>query len=56
VKASYDNGVTITIPVSQQARPRKIDIGSGSGAIDVGGSQNSTPPASRTLAGGDGRS
>ena len=27
VKAGYDNGVlTITIPVSQQARPRKIDI------------------------------
>ena len=40
VKASYDNGVlTITIPVSQQARARKIDIsGGGSGAIDVGGS------------------
>ena len=40
VKASYDNGVlTITIPVSQQARPRKIDIGGGgSEAIDVGGS------------------
>lgn len=38
VQASYDNGVlTIRIPVSQQARPRKIDIGSGSGgAIDVG--------------------
>jgi HSP20 family protein len=41
VRASYDNGVlTITIPVSQQARPRKIDVGSGSsGAIDVGGSE-----------------
>jgi HSP20 family protein len=41
VKASYDNGVlTITIPVSQQARPRKIDIAGGGGeAIDVGGSE-----------------
>jgi HSP20 family protein len=41
VEAGYDNGVlTIRIPVSQQARPRKIDIGSGSsGAIDVGGSE-----------------
>jgi HSP20 family protein len=40
VKASYENGVlTITIPVSQQARPRKIEIsGGGGGAIDVGGS------------------
>ena len=42
VEASYDNGVlTIRIPVSQQARPRKIDIGSGSSeAIDVGGSES----------------
>ena len=41
VQASYDNGVlTITIPVSQQARPRKVEIsGGGSGAIDVGGSE-----------------
>lgn len=41
VKAGYDNGVlTITIPVSQKARPRKIDIaGGGGGAIDVGGSE-----------------
>jgi HSP20 family protein len=40
VKASYDNGVlTITIPVSQQARARRIEIGGGGGgAIDVGGS------------------
>jgi HSP20 family protein len=41
VKARYDNGVlTITTPVSQQARPRKIDIAGGGGeAIDVGGSE-----------------
>jgi HSP20 family protein len=40
VQASYDNGVlTITIPVSRQARARKIDIGGGGGGpIDVGGS------------------
>jgi hypothetical protein len=29
----------VTIPVSQQARPRKIDVAGGGGeAIDVGGS------------------
>jgi HSP20 family protein len=41
VDASYDNGVlTITIPLSQQARARKIEIGGGGGgAIDVGGSE-----------------
>jgi HSP20 family protein len=40
VEASYENGVlTITIPVSQKARPRKIEVTGGSGgAIDVGGS------------------
>jgi HSP20 family protein len=40
VTASYEHGVlTITIPVSQQARPRKIEIaGGGGGAIDVGDS------------------
>ena len=39
VKANYDNGVlTITIPLSQQARARRIDIGGGLGAVDVGGS------------------
>lgn len=40
--SSIQNGVlTITIPVSQQARPRKIEISGGGGrggAIDVGGS------------------
>jgi hypothetical protein len=41
VKASYDNGaLTITIPVSQQARPRMIDIAGGGGeAIDFDGSE-----------------
>jgi HSP20 family protein len=40
VKANYDNGVlTITIPVSQQARPRKVEISGGGGEpIDVGSS------------------
>jgi HSP20 family protein len=40
VKADYENGVLrITIPVSQKARPRKIEISGGGGrAIDVGGS------------------
>ena len=38
VKADYDNGVLrITIPVSQKARPRKIEISGGGGkAIDLG--------------------
>jgi HSP20 family protein len=42
VNAGYENGVlTITIPVSQKARPRKIEIsGGGGGAIDVGGSNS----------------
>ena len=42
VKAGYENGVlTITIPVSQKVRPRKIEIsGGGSEAIDVGGSHS----------------
>jgi HSP20 family protein len=42
VKAGYENGVlTITIPVSQKARPRKIEIsGGGGGAIDVGGANS----------------
>ena len=40
VKANYDNGVlTITIPVSQQARPWKVEISGGGGeAIDIGSS------------------
>jgi HSP20 family protein len=41
VKASYEDGVlTIMIPVSQRARPRKIEISGGGGVIDVGGSDS----------------
>ena len=30
VEASYDNGVlTVTIPVAEQAKPRKIEVSSG---------------------------
>ncbi len=30
VEASYDNGVlTVTIPVAEQAKPRKVEVGSG---------------------------
>jgi HSP20 family protein len=40
VEARYENGVlTIAIPVSQKARPRRIEISGGGGrAIDVGDS------------------
>lgn len=42
VQANYENGVlTIKIPLSRQARARKIDIaGGGERAIDVGGSKS----------------
>jgi len=42
VNAGYENGVlTITIPVTQKARSRKVEIsGGGGGAIDVGGSNS----------------
>ena len=42
VEANYDNGVlTVTIPVAEQAKPRKVGISSGGGkakAIDTGSS------------------
>lgn len=44
VEASYDDGVlTITIPVAEQAKPRKVQIGAGSGnakAIKTSSSEN----------------
>lgn len=45
VKASYDNGVlTVTIPVAEQAKPRKVQISAGNGrakAIDTGSADKS---------------
>ena len=42
IEASYDNGVlTVTVPVAEQAKPRKVEIGSGGGqakAIETGSS------------------
>lgn len=39
IEASYDNGVlTVTVPVAEQARPRKVEITSGgakAGAIEA---------------------
>ena len=45
VAASYDNGVlTVTIPVAEQAKPRKVQISAGrngtSKAIETGSSEN----------------
>ncbi|MDP9420022.1 MAG: Hsp20/alpha crystallin family protein [Actinomycetota bacterium] len=40
IEASYDNGVlTVTVPVAEQAKPRKVEIGSSGGqaqAIETG--------------------
>ena len=45
IDAQYDNGVlTVTIPVAEQAKPRKIEIGSGNGqatAIETTGANAS---------------
>ncbi len=36
VEAAYDNGVlTLTIPVAEQAKPRKIEIGAGGGGPEA---------------------
>jgi HSP20 family protein len=36
ITASYDNGVlTVTIPVAERAKPRRIEIGQGSGAKTI---------------------
>ena len=45
VEASYDNGVlTVTIPVAEQAKPRKVQISAGDGkakAIETGSADKS---------------
>ena len=39
IEADFTDGVlTMRIPVAEQAKPRKIDVGTGRSAIDVGSS------------------
>jgi HSP20 family protein len=43
VEARYDNGVlTVTIPVAEQAKPRKVEVTSGGGAKQI---ETSSSPA-----------
>ena len=43
IQASYDAGVlTVTIPVAEKARPRRITVETGSGAQSIGHSASST--------------
>jgi HSP20 family protein len=45
IAASYENGVlSVTIPVSERAKPRKIEVGTSanSNTLTIGGSQQST--------------
>ena len=43
VEAAYDNGVlTVTIPVAEQAKPRKVEVTSGGGAKQL---ETSSPAA-----------
>ena len=46
IEARYDNGVlTVTVPVAEQAKPRKVEVTSGNGAatpIETGATAGST--------------
>ncbi len=42
IEASYDNGVlTVTVPVAEQAKPRKVEINSGGGRAEAIDAQSS---------------
>ena len=51
ISASYENGVlSVTIPVSERMKPRKIEVAGGGNTITVGGSETSADAGASTSA------